>query len=55
MSYPCDDGEYILDSDASDFSIGAVLIQVQDGQTKVIAYGSRTLNKAERNYCITDK
>ena len=29
--------------------------QVQDGVEKVIAYGSRTLSKSERNYCVTDR
>lgn len=28
-------------------SLGAALYQIQDGQTRVIAYGSRTLNDAE--------
>ena len=55
MAYPQDDGEFILDTDACDTGIGAVLSQIQNGETKVIAYGSRTLNKAESNYCITDK
>ncbi|CAC5416352.1 Transposon Ty3-G Gag-Pol polyprotein,Transposon Ty3-I Gag-Pol polyprotein,Retrovirus-related Pol polyprotein from transposon 297,Retrovirus-related Pol polyprotein from transposon 17.6 [Mytilus coruscus] len=45
----------IMDTDACDTAIGAVLSQIQEGTLKVIAYGSRTLNKAERNYCITDK
>lgn len=55
MAYPKDEGEFILDVDASDHGIGAVLSQIQDQQEKVIAYGSRILNKAERNYCVTDK
>ena len=55
MSYPLPDGEFILDTDACDTAIGAVLCQVQDGKEKVIAYGSRSMNRAERNYCITDK
>ena len=55
MAYPRDDAEYILDTDASDIAIGAVLSQIQDGREKVISYGSRALNKAEKNYCITDK
>ena len=55
MAYPRDEGGYILDTDACDVSIGAALSQIQDGQEKVIAYGSRKLNKAETNYCVTDK
>jgi hypothetical protein len=48
MSFPQDEGEFYLDTDASDTAIGAVLSQVQDGQMKVISYGSRTLNKADK-------
>ena len=53
MAYPTDKDEYILDADASDLAIGGTLIQVQNGIEKTIAYGSRTLNKAERRYCVT--
>ncbi|MEW8191404.1 MAG: reverse transcriptase domain-containing protein [Candidatus Thiodiazotropha endolucinida] len=55
MAYPRDQGLFVLDTDASDTQISGVLSQVQEGQERVISYGSRTLNKAERNYCITDK
>ncbi|CAC5385857.1 unnamed protein product [Mytilus coruscus] len=55
MAYPREEGESILDVDASGHGIGAVLSQIQNQQEKVIAYGSRILNKAERNYCVTDK
>lgn len=55
MAYPRNKGIYILDTDASDYTIGAVLSQEQDGQEKVISYGSHMLGKSERNYCVTDK
>ena len=55
MAYPCETGQYILDTDASDSQIAGILSQIQDGHGRVISYGSRTLGKAERNYCITDK
>ena len=55
MAYPMAEGEFILDTDACDVSIGCVLSQVQEGTEKVIAYSSRTLNRAERNYCVTDR
>jgi hypothetical protein len=41
MSFPQDEGEFYLDTDASDTAIGAVLSQVQDGQMNVISYGPK--------------
>jgi len=53
---PTDHGEYVLDMDASDFALIAVLQQKQDdGLTHVIAYGSRSLSSPEHRYCITRK
>ena len=48
-------GLFILDTDASQrLGIGAVLSQLQpDGTERVIAYGSRSLNEHEKNYCTT--
>lgn len=53
LSFPCDDGKFVLDTNALNISIGAVLSQIQGGEEKVIAYFSRVLSKAERNYCVT--
>jgi len=52
---PRDEGQYVLDTDASDTALGAVLQQEQDGQLRVIGYASRALTNAERRYCITRK
>ncbi len=39
-----------LHVDASGQALGAVLCQKQEGKARVVSYGSRTLNKAEKNY-----
>ncbi|KAL7883473.1 hypothetical protein SRHO_G00011310 [Serrasalmus rhombeus] len=53
LGYPLDTGNIILDTDASDFGIGAVLSQVQNDEERVLAYGSRRLSQTEQNYCTT--
>ena len=53
LAYPIENGDFILDTDASLHGIGAVLSQVQCGEAKVIAYASRTLNKSQQRYCTT--
>lgn len=55
LSFPIDDGLFILDTDASNFGMGAVLSQQQNGEEKVLAYASHTLNKSQQNYCTTKK
>ncbi|GFX43624.1 retrovirus-related Pol polyprotein from transposon 412 [Trichonephila clavipes] len=53
LIYPQPDKPFILDTDASNESVGAVLSQEIDGQERVVAYWSKCLSKPERNYCVT--
>ena len=53
LALPTNEGSYVIDTDASRLSIGAVLSQEQDGQEKVMAYASKWLSPAERSYCVT--
>ena len=46
---------FILDTDASDFAIGGVLNQIQDGKERVISYGSFSLSSEQKKYCTTRK
>lgn len=55
LSSPRSSGTYYLDTDAADSGLGVVLSQEQDGEERVLAYASRSLNAAERNYSITRK
>ena len=55
LALPANEGQYILDTVASDFALGAVLSQVQNEEEKVIAYSSRTLSASEKKYEVTRK
>jgi hypothetical protein len=44
---------FILDTDASDKSVGAELIQIQEGGERAVAYGSLTLTPEQQKYCTT--
>ena len=47
---------YILDTDASAYQIGCVLLQEQqEGDMRPVGYWSRTLNSAERGYSPTER
>jgi len=53
LAMPRDEGLYVVDVDASNVGVGAVIQQYQDGHLCVTAYASRTFNRAESNYSIT--
>ncbi|KAL1261163.1 hypothetical protein QQF64_008990 [Cirrhinus molitorella] len=50
LAYPDFNSPFTLHTDASEKGLGAVLYQWQNGKLRVIAYGSRTLTPAEKNY-----
>ncbi|CAH2090022.1 unnamed protein product [Euphydryas editha] len=55
LAYPDFTKPFILTCDASSYAISAVLSQGDVGKDRPIAYASRTLNKAECNYSVTEK
>ena len=52
---PSDEGEFTLDTDASNESIGTVLSQYEEGVERVSAFRGRSLDKWEKNYCVMHK
>ena len=55
LAFPSVNEPFILYTDASQFAIGAVLAQVQNGLERVICYASKSLNKAQSRYSTTKR
>ncbi|GBO04818.1 Retrovirus-related Pol polyprotein from transposon 412 [Araneus ventricosus] len=53
LSYPDPEKQFILDTDASNERVEAMLSQEIDGHERVIEYWSKCLSKPERNYYVT--
>lgn len=53
LSYPLPNIPFILDTDASNVGIGAVLSQVQNGKEMVIVFGSKKCYKHQQRYSVT--
>ena len=54
ISIPDRRGRFLLYSDTSKFATGSALYQVQDGKPKLIAYASKRMPEAAKNYLITE-
>jgi len=55
LAMPDEESPFLLDVNAAQTSIGAVLSQRQQGVEKVVAHASRKLSKCKINYCVTLK
>ena len=54
LHLPDGKGRFHLYSDTSKYAIGSALYQIQNGKPKLIAYASKRLPEAARNYSITE-
>ena len=54
LSMPDKRGRFLLYSDTSKHATGNVLYQVQNGKPKLIAYASKRMPEAAKNYSITE-
>ena len=55
LQFPKNDSPFIVDTDASNVSLGAVIFNVVDGVEQPIVYASRTLSRTEANYSTTKR
>lgn len=55
LAYPDYSKPFVLTTDASNYALGAVLSQINEGKDQPVAFASRTLNKHEINYSTTEK
>ena len=55
LHLPIDDGQFKLETDALDGTLGAVLSQKQENKWVLIVFLSKAMNDTERNYKIYDK
>jgi len=55
LALPRREGKFRVETDVLGYAIGGVLSQEQEGKWKPIAFLSRTMQPAERNYKIYDK
>lgn len=53
LAYPTQNDNFILDTDASNYGMGAVLSQIQNNSEKVVSYFSKSFSGPERKYCVT--
>ena len=54
LNMPDRRGRFLLYSDTSKHATGSALYQVQDGKPKLIAYASKRMPEAAKNYSITE-
>ena len=54
LSMPERKGRFLLYSDTSKHATGSILYQVRDGKPKLIAYASKRIPEASKNYSITE-
>ena len=52
---PSFDHPFVIQKDASDSGLGAVLTQTVDGVERILGFASRTMTPAERNYSVTER
>ncbi len=55
LKYPRFDKPFFLETDASNYAMGAILSQETDGERRPIAFVSKTFAKHQQNYATTEK
>lgn len=55
LIYPDPQSTYILYTDASDYGVGAVLVQVRDGIERPVHYVSKSLTTEQRRWAVLEK
>lgn len=55
LTIPDNHGNFVLDTDASDYAVGGELSQIQNRKERTIGYDSAVLSSKQRRYCTTGK